>query len=263
MAGSVSYQPDAFRGIPFRVAFQNDTMVSDRPEPSRTDDGETRYSRRTVLRAGGAAVGTVATGTVATGGVAAQNETGTGATDTSGTATDETPSPSPIITMAVTPEQEDVERDLTGMWIHFSRPVEPIQASVSDQCDIVDWGDQDTLTYDAMLIDRRNEVYQQPIQVYLPISAEVGPGDLFIINNVVPCESGYIGIKLEQIGARDIDAGIKPGQELTATGTATDAEAAGGAEEPSGGAGPGFGLFAAAGGLLGAGWFLNRGDGSE
>jgi hypothetical protein len=215
-------------------------------------DGRSACSRRTVLRTGGAAVGALATGGVA----AAQNET-TEETATNGTPGDETASPSPIITMAVTLEQEDVEGDLTGMWIHVSRPVEPVQASIADQCDVVDWGDQDTLTYDATLIDRRNDDYQQPIQIYFPRSAEVGGGDLFIVNDTTPCESGYIGVELEQIGARNVDAGTKPGEGITETGTETDV--AGGAQEPSDSAGPGFGLPAAAAGLLGGGWLLNRG----
>lgn len=211
-------------------------------------DREVAYSRRTVLRAGGAGIGAVAASGIA----AAQNET-----TTNETGTDDTPTPSPIITMAVTLEQEDVQGSLTGMWIHVARPVEPVQAAISDQCDIVDWGDQDTLTYDAMLIDRRNEVYQQPIQIYLPRSAEVGGGDLFIVNKTVPCESGYIGIRLEQIGAKNVDAGIKPGEGLTET-DVTEAGNSGDAAEPSTGVGPGFGLFAAAGGLLGGGWLLRR-----
>lgn len=197
-------------------------------------------------------------GTAATSGVAAaQNETRTNETATNATGTDDTPTPSPITTMAVTLEQEDVQGSLTGMWIHVARPVEPVQAAISDECDVVDWGDQDTFTYDAMLIDRRNEVYQQPIQIYLPRSAEVGGGDLFIINDEVPCRSGYIGVELEQIGARNVDAGIKPGEGLTET-DVTEAGNAGGTEEASTGVGPGFGLFAAVGGLLGGGWLLGR-----
>lgn len=226
--------------------------MSEQPDGIHTEDSGTTYSRRTVLRAGGVAVGTAATGGVA----AAQNGTESNGTATNETATGGTPTPSPIITMAVTLEQEDVQGSLTGMWIHIARPVEPVQAAISDECDIVSWGDQDTFSYDAMLIDRRNEVYQQPIQIYLPRSAEVGGGDLFIINKEVPCRSGYIGIKLEQIGARNIDAGIKPGEGLTRTDVA--ARDAGGAQESSTGFGPGLGLFATAGGLLGGGWLLDR-----
>jgi len=225
--------------------------MSDSPVNDCADDRGTAYSRRAILRSGGAAVGTVATCGVA----AAQNET-----TTDGTEDGETASPSPIITMAVTPEQEDVEGGLTGTWIHIGRPVEPVQASIADQCDVVDWGDEDTLTYDATLIDRRNDQYRQPIQIYLPRRAEVGGGDLFIVNDEVPCESGYVGIELEQIGARNVDAGTKPGEGITETGADTDTAAGGGAQEPSDGAGPGFGWIAGAAGLLGGGWLLRRGE---
>ena len=230
--------------------------MSEQPGSIHTDDGGAACSRRTVLRAGGAAVGTVATAGVA----GAQNGTETNGTATGETPTDGGETESRITTMAVTLEQEDIQSDLVGMWIHISRPVEPVQASVADQCDVVDWGNQDTLTYDAKLIDRRNEVYEQSIQIYLPRRAEVGGGDLVIINDEVSCQSGYVGIELEQIGARNVDAGIKPGEGLTETGAETGAEAAGGAQEPTGGAGPGFGLLAAVGGLLGAGRLLKRND---
>ncbi|SFR85467.1 hypothetical protein SAMN05216559_0093 [Halomicrobium zhouii] len=229
--------------------------MSDPPPSSQFDDSGTAYSRRTVLRAGGAAVGTVAASGVA----AAQNETGTGEAGTDettadGTAASETPSR--VTTTGVTLEQEDIEGDLVGMWIHVGRPVEPVQASIADQCDAVDWGDEDTLTYDVTLFDRRADQYEQRTQLYLPRRAEIGGGDLFIINDEIPCESGYVAVELEQIGARNVDAGTKPGEGITETGAAT--EAGGAAQGPSGGAGPGFGLFAAAGGLLGGGWLLNR-----
>ncbi|MCU4801849.1 hypothetical protein OB920_15830 [Halobacteria archaeon HArc-gm2] len=220
--------------------------MSDPPASGQFDDSGTAYSRRTVLRVGGAAAGTLAASGVA----AAQNETGADGTEASET-------PSRVTTTGVTLEQENIEGDLVGMWIHVGRPVEPIQASIADQCDVVDWGDEDTLTYDVTLFDRRADQYEQRTQLYLPRRAEIGGGDLFIVNDEIPCESGYVAVELEQIGARNVDAGTKPGEGITETGAGT--EAGGAAQGPSGGAGPGFGLFAAAGGLLGGGWLLNRG----
>lgn len=167
-----------------------------------------RHTRRSVLRSGATALGAAATSGVAL----AQTDTAGNGTTTDATATD-----TRITTMAVTLEQEDVQGDLTGMWIHVGANVNPVQASIADQCDVVDWGDRDTLAYDVKLIDRRAEPYEQSITLYLPRRAEVGPGDLFIINDEVPCRSGYVGIRLEQIGARNVDVGIKAGEGLTET----------------------------------------------
>jgi|AntDeeMinimDraft_4_1070355.scaffolds.fasta_scaffold00216_15 hypothetical protein len=226
--------------------------MSDPPACNHFDDSGTAYSRRTVLQVGGAAVGSVATSGLAT----AQNET-------TGDETEASETPSRVTTTGVTLEQENVEGDLVGMWIHVGRPVEPVQASIADQCDIVDWGDEDTLTYDVTLFDRRADPYEQQTQLYLPRRAEVGGGDLFIINGQTPCESGYVGVELEQIGARNVDAGTKPGGGITETGAGANTAAGGGAQEPSGGAGPGFGWIAGAAGLLGGGWFVNRGGEEE
>ncbi|PSP82400.1 hypothetical protein BRC83_08830 [Halobacteriales archaeon QS_1_68_17] len=39
------------------------------------------------------------------------------------------------------------------------------------------------------------------LPLYVPDRIDVNAGDLFIVNRVHPCESGYTGIELEQIGA--------------------------------------------------------------
>jgi len=64
----------------------------------------------------------------------------------------------------------------------------------------VDWADDETLAYDAQLIDRKSEPQQTQITLYLHERVEVEPGMLFIINDREQCESGYLGIYLEQIG---------------------------------------------------------------
>ncbi len=227
----------------FRVRLQDEVEMTRVEDTNRSGDGGTAYSRRTVLRTGGALVGAAATGGVA----AAQNETGDGG------ATTETR----VTTTAVTPEQEGVEGDLTGMWIHVGPQADPIQTSIADACDIVDWGDEDTIAYDVQLIDRRADPVERSIELYLPRRVEVGSGDLFIINDMVPCESGYVGLELEQIGARDIDAGVDAGGGLTET---EFTEQGGG---PLGQVGPGFGWLAGAAGLLGGGWLLSQRDGEE
>lgn len=205
-----------------------------------SDDGtRATYRRRTVLRGTALAIGTAVGGGVG----AAQTE--------------ETPE-NRVTTMSVTPEQEDVAGDMVGMWIHLGPETDPIQASIADECDIVDWGDEDTIAYDVQLIDRAAEPQERSITLYLPRRVEVGQGDLFIVNDEVPCESGYVGLELEQIGARNIDVGLDGGAT-----TVDDGDGGGGAPAPSDGIGPGFGPLAAAGGLLGAGWLFGRGDDEE
>lgn len=55
--------------------------------------------------------------------------------------------------------------------------------------------------YDVMLINRIEEAHTSvELPVYVPDRIDIDPGDLFVINRVHECESGYVGIELEQIG---------------------------------------------------------------
>lgn len=155
--------------------------MSDTDGGNGGDPDVPRYARRTVLRSGAAAIG------LGVGGVAAGQET--------------TNSGSNITTLGVTLEQEQFGQGIRGFWIHVGGEVDPIQASVADQCDIVDWNDRETRAYDATLVDRTADPEQARITLYLHARVDLDPGTLFIVNDVVPCRSGYVGVSLEQIGA--------------------------------------------------------------
>jgi len=188
-----------------------------------------RWSRRAVLRsvAGVGAVGTV--------GLAA-GQTGTDGGTQGGQQ------------KAVIPEQQQYGQSVTGFFVHIGPEVDPTEASVSDQCDFVDWADDETLAYDAQLIDRKAEPQQTQITLYLHERVEVEPGMLFIVNDREQCESGYLGIYLEQTGVNLA--------QLRSRDFTPNPENQGGGS--LGAAGPGMGVLGGLAGLLGGGWLLGR-----
>ncbi|WP_225335725.1 PGF-CTERM sorting domain-containing protein [Halomicrobium urmianum] len=160
---------------------------------------------------------------------------------------------------AVIPAQEQqFDQNLVGFWIHIGATVDPLEASISDRCDFVDWGDDDTLAYDAQLIDKTADPEQSSITLYLNQKVDISPGTLFIINENVECESGYMGVRLERVGMDLQD--VRAAEPASPTETVDDGEG-GGAEGPVDGAGPGFGVAGALAGLTGAGWLLRKRDG--
>lgn len=165
---------------------------------------------------------------------------------------------------AVIPEQElQFDQELVGFWIHIGQTVDPLEASISDRCDFVDWGDEDTLAYDAQLIDKTAEPEQSPITLYLNQEVDISPGTLFIINENVECESGYMGVRLERVGM-DLED-VRAAEPASPTGTVDDdgegGGQGGGAESPADGQGPGFGVAGALASLAGVGWLLRKRDG--
>jgi len=198
-----------------------------------------QWQRRTVLRSLAAGVGLAGTA----GAVSGQ------------TGTDEESRAS--ITRGVIPEQQRYDNTVTGFFIHLAGEVDPIEASVSNQCDFVDWDNDATAAYDARLIDRKAEPESQQVTLYLNDATEVGAGDLFIINDREQCESAYLGIELERTGvnlaqlrARDFTPQMGDGGgggEANADGT-----------DASGASGPGLGVLSGVAGLLGAGWLAGR-----
>lgn len=211
--------------------------------PPDYDDGNGRwYSRRSVLRTSVATLGAVG----GVGGVAsAQEET-------------ETPGEAPRTTnKAVLLELEEFE-DLTGFFIHVEGRPSPIEASVADACDFVNWENENTSAYDVVVLDRSQaDVPQTRTTLYLHESKEVPPGALWVINRQEPCEGGYIGTWIEQIGATELEAALSGDVSPTETeaGVANGDE---GGEILFDAAGPGFGVVAGAAGMLGGGWLLSR-----
>ncbi|MDS0281852.1 hypothetical protein [Haloarcula onubensis] len=187
-----------------------------------------RWSRRAVLRSVTAGVGVVGTAGVVAG------QTGTDGAAQGGQR------------KAVIPEQQQYGQSVTGFFLHIGAEVDPTEASVSDRCDFVDWADDETLAYDAQLIDRKADPETQSITLYLDERAD--PGTLFIINDREQCESGYLGIYLEQTG---VNLAQLRSRDFTPNAENQD----GGA---SGGGGPGMGVASGLAGLLGAGWLFGR-----
>lgn len=180
-----------------------------------------RYTRRRLLKSGVATVGGLAV--VGSGLAAGQSND--------------------ITTDAVIVEQDEFEQNLLGFWIHIQGEVSANDAAaIDDDCEAVDWSNDETVGYDAKLIDRTADPQSATITLYLNERVEITPGDLFIINNRQQCRSGYVGIQIERISAN-------PG--VSADSTAAD-------ETPASGDGAGFGAISALAGALGAGWLLNR-----
>lgn len=226
-------------------------------EPDSSSDGQPAPSRRQVLRRTGAALGAGAAATATAG--AQQNDTAGGPeTET------ETGAPGPEgdgdpLVNGVIIEQPEYDQPITGFWIHLAEEIDPRVASVDDECDYVSWANDEQRAYDALLIDRTADPQQQPITLYLHERVDVMSGGLYIVNTVHPCQSGYLGVELERVGA---DLVTLWADDL---GTATPREEGGGGGVDPGTpeTGPGFGLLGGVAGLAGLGWLLRDGDGGD
>ncbi|MDS0260435.1 hypothetical protein NDI56_13605 [Haloarcula sp. S1CR25-12] len=150
---------------------------------------------------------------------------------------------------AVIPEQQQYDQTVTGFFIHIGPGVDPTEASVADNCEFVDWTNDETLAYDARLIDRKADPEETRITLYLNDRVAVEPGMLFIINDREQCQSGYLGIYLEPVG---IDLAQLRSRDFTPS------PAGGGGGGGVGAAGPGLGIASGLAGLLGAGWLFGR-----
>jgi PGF-CTERM protein len=206
---------------------------------------ERLWTRRETLRAGAAAVGAAVTVGVASGTQEETTETDEG-TQTVGEVEEGR-------VRAVIPEQQQYDQTVTGFWIHIGPEVDPVESSVDDDCEFVDWSDEETLAYDAFLIDRSAEPNEQQITLYLHERFDIEAGTLFIVNNQTQCQSGYLGITIEQVGM-DI-AALRRREGATPTG---DQAEAGGEGDGAAADGPGFGVVSSLAGVAGAGWLLRR-----
>ncbi len=197
------------------------------------DGGEhRRWSRRAVLRSAAAGVGAVGTAGVAAG---HQETDGGGAQGGQ--------------RRAVIPEQQQYDQTVTGFFVHIGPGVDPLESSVADNCDFVDWTDDETLAYDAQLIDRKADPEQTQITLYLNDRVDVEPGLLFIVNDREQCESGYLGLYLEPVG---INLAQLRSRDFTPSPEGGDGGGGLGA------AGPGLGVASGLAGLLGGGWLYGR-----
>lgn len=214
------------------------------------------WTRRKTLRAGAAVVGAARAVGIASGTQEGANETEATTTETDeGTETVGELEEGRV--RAVIPEQQQYDQQVTGFWIHIGQEVDPIEAGVDDECEFVDWSNEETLAYDAFLIDRSAEPNEQQITLYLHERFDVEAGTLFIINDRTQCQSGYLGITIEQVGM-DI-AAIRRRDGATPTGGqgGTDGQGDGGGDGAASN-GPGFGVPSGLAGAAGAGWLLRR-----
>ncbi|MBX0322628.1 hypothetical protein EGH21_06255 [Halomicroarcula sp. F13] len=130
--------------------------------------------------------------------------------------------------------------DLTGFFVHFGQSTNPVEAQTATDCGFADWPDDETTAYDVTLIDRARPDYEQYERtVYVPDSTDFQPGNLYVVNSQERCTTGYVGVRLVQLGSRQLEAAVSG-----------DAEAV---TETSGGSGAGFGVVAALAAALGVG----------
>lgn len=199
----------------------------------RTSDGHvSTFSRRDVLARGGVAAAVLGAGGVAVGSepVAGQR----------------------ITRRAVIPRAEDFtsDGDYTGFFLHIGETsTGDIDTSVIRDCEFTSWSPESTAAYNGTLIDRLEEDHRQvPTETYVNDQSNFEPGTLWVINRQSECPEGYVGLQIEQLGAR-IKQTTETPEETETTGT-TGA---------SGGGGPGLGPLAAlAGGALGVAELVRR-----
>ncbi len=135
-----------------------------------------------------------------------------------------------ITRRVVIPESEEyVESgDYTGYFLHVgSDSTGELTPSDVAGCGFDGWDPEQIDAFDGRLVDRVEDHSDHATQVYA--TGEIAPGALFVVNDQVTCPDGYVGLEVERIGVERVRD-----SEQVAEST------------PSGGAGPGFGVLAAA-----------------
>lgn len=202
-------------------------------------------SRRQLL----ATAGTVGAGLTVEPAVASAQENGTNESGADG---------SRVTTRAIMPETDRISNDqnYTGLFLHLTARLEDAQVEGVEQCDFANWDPGNTDVYETQLINRiGDDTETVASSAYLPHQTDLRPGDVFVINSQHDCPEGaYIGLRLEQLLARDLDRGYDDVSEGEGD--------SGGGGGSSGAAGPGFGPLAAVGGIAGGAYaLLRRSDG--
>jgi len=175
-----------------------------------------------------------------------------------------------ITQAAAIPEVTRWENEnLAGFMIHVGGATSPAQVRAAEGCVAPGsdtWPPDEMLAYDAMLINRKlGDTPEAETTLYIGASVEVLPGQLYLINRFDRCDSGFVGVSLEQIGRSDVSAGS--GQQANG-GPVADVEEderprdLGTTQTPDA-TGPGFGVVASLVGLLGGGALLRSRDREE
>lgn len=151
---------------------------------------------------------------------------------------------------------------LDGKFLHVIGEPTPIQASIPDSCQYVDWEAPDTRAYDVVLLDHsQSDIPQARTSLFLHKSENVQPKSLWVIDQQNRCSEGYLGIRVGYIGAKALEVGFSGDLATPETGPDADNDEAGdgaGGGGSTGVFGPGFDLLAGAAGLLGVGWLARR-----
>jgi len=201
-------------------------------------------SRRQLL----ATTGTVGAGLTVGPAVASAQENGTDESGDDG---------SRVTTRAIMPETDRISNDqnYTGLFLHLTARLEDTQVEGVEQCDFANWDPGNTDVYETCLINRIGDDTEiVASSAYLSRQTDLRPGDVFVINSQHDCPEGaYIGLRLEQLLARNLDRGYNDVSEGEGD--------SGGGGGSSGAAGPGFGPLAAVGGIAGGAYALLRSNG--
>ena len=192
---------------------------------ARHTEPDSAVTRRTVLAGLGSAVGTLA----ATDPVVGQQDGITG--------------------RALLPAVEGIQAEnLPGYFVHVDPNPNPVEASFGDECAFADWPADETVGYQILLIDRKDDDhYSMEMRLYVPDDRSVPGGTLYVVNGATQCAGEYVGVELERMAADTSVLGEvaggggvdTPDDQTETTQTAAD--------------GGGFGTLAALAGLAGAG----------
>ncbi|ESP87560.1 hypothetical protein [Candidatus Halobonum tyrrellensis] len=196
-------------------------------------DAEPSPGRRGFLRAAaGVSAGALGVGAATTGTASAQEDT----------ITDEGAFPADAPTLG--------NSDYTGMFVHVGGINQEASTADVSGCEFVE-SDDAVVAYDVTLIDRASpDTPQADTIMFASVGSDaVEFGRLFIVTGQQSCNSDRVQVALEQVGSADI-RDVSENQSAPRTDTSD-----GGATNTTG---PGFGLGAAAAGLLGAGELLRR-----
>lgn len=139
--------------------------------------------------------------------------------------------------------------DYVGLFLHIAGPGESKGSEGVQSCEFAASGDEELVTWDAMLVHKSGENAEEKITLHAKQGGDAMQGGrLFVVNGQTDCDDGFVQVQLEQVGASKV--------EYSGAGTSTGG--GGGGDGESNADSPGFGPVAGLVGLLGAGWLATR-----
>lgn len=206
---------------------------------SDSTDGEARLSRRRLLAAAGASIGSI--------GLFA--DPGRGQTTTT-----EPEGEAQIQQRAVIPRVgQPFEGEYVGQFVIFTDPTprDDVTPAIVGECDFANWAPEDTRGYQGLLLDRLTD---DPVSTEIPMytngnKERVPVGTSFIVGRTESCSDDFLGLEVESVPVQqfepDYDTQDNPliGEESGPTVSPVE----GGETEAPGQ--PGLGVGAALGGI--------------